>query len=149
MISPLVTQQLSLRLQASAIYCWLVTLLHGAAGLGLWLLGLPDYWSVVLGFALLTSWLVALLRDGLRRGRGAITGLRLQAGVWSLSTNQGAETVVTLLAGQVLTSWLVVMRFEALDGQRMALALLPDSLPAQSFRHVRALLRLGSANRSD
>ena len=66
MISPLVTQQLSLRLQASAIYCWLVTLLHGAAGLGLWLLGLPDYWSVVLGFALLTSWLVALLRDGLR-----------------------------------------------------------------------------------
>jgi len=149
MISPLVTQQLSLRLQASAIYCLLVTLLHGTAGFGLWLLGLPDYWSAAIGFVLLTSWLAALLRDGLRRGPGAITGLKLQAGVWSLCTRQGGEVVVTLLASQVLTSWLVVIRFEAFDGQRMAVALLPDSLPPQRFRHVRALLRLGSANRAD
>ncbi|MEJ6593493.1 MAG: hypothetical protein QNL99_16060 [SAR86 cluster bacterium] len=149
MRSPLVTQQLSLQIQASFIFCLLVTLLHGAAGLGLWLLGLPGYWTAALGFTLLTSWLAALLQNGLRCGPSAITGLRLEAGGWSLTTGQDAKTTATLLAGQVVLSWLVVMHFETSEGRRMALALLPDSLPAQSFRHVRALLRLGLVGSSD
>lgn len=143
MHSSLVTRQLSLVIQPSAIFCLLVSLVHGAAGLGLWLTGLPSHWSVALGLMLLASWLSALLRDGLRLGTKAITGLRLQSKGWSLTGSQGKEAAVTLVAGQVVTSWLVVMRFSTLSGQTLMLALLPDSLPAEGFRHIRAILRLG------
>ena len=143
MHSPLVTRQLSLRIQPSAIFCLLVSLVHGAAGLGLWLTGLPSHWSVALGLMLLASWLNALLRDGLRLGAKAITGLRLQSKGWSVTSSQGKEVAVTLVAGKVVTSWLVLMRFSTLSGQTLMLALLPDSLPAESFRHIRAILRLG------
>ena len=140
--SPLVTRQLHLQLQPSSLFCLAVTATHLAAALALWLVQLPVLWRLAMGLALLVCWYVALTRDGLRTTPNAVVALTLTAAGWQLQTRTGRPRPATLFPGVVLTGWLVVLRFRCSAGGNVAVTLLPDSLSKESFRHLRAVLRL-------
>jgi hypothetical protein len=140
--SPLVTRQLHLQLQPSNVFCLALTAIHLAALLALWLVQLPAGWRLAMGFAVLVCWYVALTRDGLLTTPDAVIAVALTAAGWQLETRAGGPQPAMLLPGVVLTGWLVVMRFKCPAGGHFAVTVLPDSLSKESFRHLRALLRL-------
>ncbi|TCJ14751.1 hypothetical protein EZJ19_09215 [Parasulfuritortus cantonensis] len=126
---------LGLEVRPSAIFRNVVMAAHVLAGLATWLAGLAGWQPAVLVIALAASFIQYTRSRRTTVLRGHADGrLEIRVGDdWHPAT-VGPDTVVL--------SWLVVMRYRMEGGRRHAsLVVLPDSLPAQDFRHLRIWLR--------
>jgi toxin CptA len=134
---------LTLKPKPSRILLGMLLLMHGGALLLLFPLALPvlakSALATVLGLSLWHNW-----RQQLGRGRAD----RIHRVVWKgdgdwlLITAAGEELAVDLHPSTYVHPWLVVLNFRLADRRRLrSLVLLPDTLDADSFRHLR--LRLG------
>jgi hypothetical protein len=166
MTSPLVTQQLLIHCRASWWFIGLSCGLHLAAILGLSLAGLPIPWVFAGSLLLLMSWGINLWSEGLRRTPSAIVLVQLTEAGWQLGLRSGERLLVELLPEVVLLPWLVVLRFRRkrqakrrfqcgrlfhrglFQRQTLTVALFPDSVAEPGLRHLRALLRVYSPERT-
>lgn len=142
MQSPLVTEKLSVVLGCSRYYCLLLVSLYCLPAFVLWWLEVGHWVTLFIGLSLVSSLIHELCAHGLRSSALAVIKIECQYGVWWLTfTNKerkrfvGAKSVVVL-------DWLVILNFR--DGQAgdIALPILFDSVPEQSFRHLRAYLNM-------
>lgn len=108
------------------------------------LLFLPLWAGVAAACLLLLS-----LRDGLLRHAWlalphSCAGLVLEEEGMVVVRRDGTHLPCRILPGGLVTPWLTVLNLQPQEGRSMlSVVLLPDSLDAESFRHLRVSLRWG------
>jgi toxin CptA len=120
-------------LAAAGMACVLLSGLHGALAAGACAL-------------LVVAGVVALRREGVREGRGAVSLLVVDLkGRVEASGEMGRGGVGRLAPGSFVAPWLTVVRWRP-EGARFARTVLvaPDAVDADAFRRLRVLLRWGS-----
>ncbi len=94
---------------------------------------------------LLAAMLVRQVRRGRDLRRGAVSALFLgpEACRLRLAEDPGAWCEAVLDRDFLVTPWLVVLNLRPAGRRRVAVVLLPDSVPPESLRRLRILLRAG------
>lgn len=124
----------------------LLMLLHGTVGM-LLLLAQPPGWLMGGGVAAVgMSWLYLRRHPAFGFGEKALTRLTWHAeGGWTLHEAGGASVGASLEGSSIVLPGLLVLNFLGADGARRHRALLGDELDVETFKRLRARLRLGGA----
>ncbi len=77
------------------------------------------------------------------RTREPVTTLRapIKDDLWLLQLKDGTDIYARLIGEYTVTTWLIVVRFKALDRRKYTLVVLPDSGDEDEIRRMRVYLR--------
>lgn len=142
MQSPLITGKLSIGLGRSRYYCLLLVALYCLPAVVLWWLEIGYWLTLFIGLSLVISLVCELCTHGLRNSALAVIGIECQHGVWWLTLMNKDRKRFTLAQNVVVLDWLVILNFRDGKAGNIALPILFDSVPEQSFRHLRAYLNM-------
>lgn len=131
---------LHLKLEPSRSLLRGLTVLHALAGLCAVANALPWWIKLALLPAIALSfhavrrdyWLMPLIRGVVLEEGGTITVMR-----------RAGPVATRLVAGAVVTPWIVILRLRTEAGQSLAVPVCRDGLDAESFRRLRVGLRCG------
>lgn len=137
-------QPLRLNPKPSRILISLLTVGHLGAIAVLFPLALPLFVKLGIAAVLVVSLVIALRKQPGRTGEGGVQALTWKAdGDWLLETAEGESLNATLHESTYVHPWLVVLNFRLEDKRGLiSFALAPDALDADTFRELRARLKV-------
>jgi len=103
---------------------------------------LPYFVLLLLCFVLLCSMIYYVLRDAGLKFENACVALRMEGDGVVLINRKGIESLGQLLSSSVLTPHLLVLNFSlSAERRRRNVIVMPDSMDAALFRHLRVVLK--------
>ncbi len=137
------------RVHASRLLWLVLLLLHGLAGVVLLLMAVNHFWLYLL-FPILCYCLLYYYRYVRLLLPDSVTYLgQFAPQLWFISTPQRGIVRVRVCGHSVLTPCVMLLYFQALNGQRFHLLLLPDSLAPWQMRSLFIHLGHGATRLAD
>ncbi len=134
---------LRISLRPSRLLAVLLTLAHAAAISIVLIVNLPHWLKAVASVVLIVQWVLAVRRQALLQGAGAVTALEVTSDHRvNIETRSAGWCEYDVLGSTYVTSYLTILNLRQ-SGNRAAkhVPLLRDSLNSEDFRQLRIWLR--------